>query len=77
MARQGLGRVRNPPGCPLAALWPPFGLAEASGTLIFYIFFGFFPAYLNIQKPAQKKTALVVLLQTASVRVSFFQIMQE
>src|SRR3954467_5416764 len=35
---QGLGGARHPPGCPLDALWPPFGLAEASRTLIFYIF---------------------------------------
>src|SRR3954469_6076445 len=73
---QGLGRARHPPGCPLAALSPPFGPSEASGTLIFYIFFGIFPAYLNIHKPAQKKTTLVALLKTASVRVSFVQIMQ-
>src|SRR3954463_15873169 len=36
---QELGRARHPPGCPLAALWPPFGPPKASGTLIFYIFF--------------------------------------
>ena len=64
-------------GTLLAALWPPFGLVEASGMLIFYIFFCIFPAYLNIQKPAQKKTTLVALLKTALVRVSFVQIMQE
>src|ERR1043165_3006144 len=74
---QELGRARHPPGFPLAALWPPFGPAEAFGMLIFYIFFGIFPAYLNIQKPAQNKTALVALLKTASVRISFVQIMQE
>ena len=74
---QGLGRAMHPSGCPLAALWPPFGTVEASGTLTFNIIFGIFPAYLNIQKPAQKKTVLVALLKTASVRVSFVQIMQE
>src|ERR1044071_9930997 len=47
---QGLGRARHPPGCLLAALWPPFGLAEASGTLIFNIIFWDFssvPKYLE------------------------------
>ena len=36
-----------------------------------------FPAYQNIQKPEQKKTTRIALLKTASVRVSFVQIMQE
>src|SRR4051812_10272651 len=56
-AARGWGRARHPPGCPLAALWPPLGLAEASGTLIFNMIFWDFPAYLNIQKPAQKKNS--------------------
>ena len=33
------GRVGKPPGLPLAPLWPHFWRVEASGTLIFYIFF--------------------------------------
>src|ERR1043165_5041078 len=39
---QGWGRARHPPGCPLAALCPPLGHPEASGTLIFYIIFWYF-----------------------------------
>ena len=38
-AARGWGRGRHPPGCPLAALWPPLGLAEASGMLIFNMIF--------------------------------------
>ena len=38
-AARGWGRARHPPGCPLAALWPPSCLVEASGTLIFNIIF--------------------------------------
>src|SRR3954471_4940359 len=33
------GRVGRPPGLPLAPLWPHFWRVEASGALIFYIFF--------------------------------------
>src|SRR3954471_16934032 len=33
------GRVGRPRGLPLAPLWPHFWRAEASGALIFYIFF--------------------------------------
>src|SRR3954466_14338995 len=72
----GAARSWAAPGTLLAALWPPFGPAEASGTYIFIYICWLFPAYLNIQKPAQKKTALVALLKTASVRVSVVQIMQ-
>src|ERR1041385_3330429 len=71
---QGLGRARHPPGCPVAPLWI-LGSFRNADFLIYFL--GIFPAYLNIQKPAQKKTALVALLKTASVRVSFVQIMQE
>ena len=39
---QGLGRAMHLSRCPLAALWPPFGIIEDSGTLIFYIFFVYF-----------------------------------
>ena len=78
MARAGAGPRQAPSmAAPWLPFWPPFGLAEASGTLIFNIIFWDFSAYLNIQKPAQKKIALVALLKTASVRVSFVQIMQE
>ena len=44
----GTARGWAAPGTLLAALWPPFGLPEASGALIFFIFFGIFLAYLNI-----------------------------
>src|SRR4051812_1580423 len=74
---QELGRARHPPGCPLAALCPPLDLRKLPERLFLIYVFGIFPAYLNIQKPAQKKTTLVALLKTASVRVSFVQIMQE
>ena len=33
------GRMGRPPGLPLAPLWPHFWRVEASGALIFYIFF--------------------------------------
>ena len=33
------GRLGRPPGAPVAPLWPYFGRMDASGTLIFYIFF--------------------------------------
>ena len=37
------GRPLWSPGAPVGPLWPYFGRMEASGTLIFYIFFpGFF-----------------------------------
>ena len=36
---QGWGRMGWPPGLPLAPLWPHFWRVEASGALIFYIFF--------------------------------------
>src|SRR3954462_15200277 len=35
---QELGCARHPPGCPLAALWPPFGPSEASRMLVLYIY---------------------------------------
>ena len=70
-------RATRAPRSPLAALWPSFGLVEASGTLIFYIYFWDFLAYLNIQKPGHNKTTLLALLKTTSVRVTFVQIMQE
>ena len=49
-----LGRARHPPGCPLAALWPPFGTAEASGTLIFNIIFWNFSSVPKYQKTCTK-----------------------
>ena len=36
---QGWGRAIRAPGAPLAPLWPHFWRMEASGALIFYIFF--------------------------------------
>ena len=44
MARPGAGPRHAPFWVPLAALWPPFGIVEASGTLIFYITFVDFPS---------------------------------
>ena len=39
MARPGAGPRQAPFWVPLAAQWTPSGLIEASGTLIFYIYF--------------------------------------
>ena len=52
---QGLGRARHPPGCPLAALWAPLGLTEASGMLIFYIIFLGFIGHFNYWKNLKYK----------------------
>ena len=77
----GAARGWAAPGTLLAAPWlpcgPPLVLRKISERWFLIYFFGIFPAYQNIQKPGQKKTALVALLKTASVRVSFVQIMQE
>ena len=38
-ARPGVGPAPRVPGAPVAPLWPYFYRTEASGALIFYIFF--------------------------------------
>jgi len=74
---QGAGRATRAPGGLVTPLWPIFWSWVPPGTWIFSIFYGNFLGHLKIHIPAHKKTIQVALLKTASVRVSFIQIMQE
>jgi len=78
-SRRGLGGGRAPraPGALVAPLWPIFWHLAPSGAWIFSIFYWNFLGHLKIHFPAHKKTIQAALLKTASVRVSFVQIMQE
>ena len=73
----GGGRATRAPGALVAPLWPIFWSWVPPGAWIFSIFYGNFLGHLKIHIPAHKKTIQAALLKTASVQVSFVQIMQE
>src|ERR1043165_489246 len=70
----GAARGWATPGTLLAALWPPFGPPEDSGTLIFYIYFWDFSSVPKYPETCTQKNSTGSSAENSASPGSFVQI---